>query len=601
MKKQVFLLLFFLPLFLGAQVPDLYFGGGHNDAAGVQSSNNAQLYAGTETAEADRTINGQGMLAKKMEAARFLYQAGFGADQETIDSLISMGISTWLDSQFVKEASYCTGLIKDIYGQSKEIWVTNGNSAENYTSRPNHIHMNYAWWENTMTAEDILRQKVAYALSQILVISSESELNSYGVAVANYYDILIRNAFGNFYDMLYEIVMHPAMGSYLTHYNNPKTNESSNTYPDQNFAREIMQLFTIGLDSLNLDGTPALDQGGNRIPTYDNDDIIEFSKIYTGLSAGAVADYVTWTDEPYFGISFYSCKKDTFMAMYDDDHEPGEKHLLNGYIIPAGQSGMEDVEDAVLHLFDHPNVGPFISLRLIHRLVKSNPTPAYVEAVASVFNDNGSGVRGDMKEVIRTILLHPEARECTWINHPQQGKLREPFLRKVHFVNSIGILKNIHDNFWNYKYWFYIETGQHPFHSPSVFNFYTPDYVPNGAIEDAGLVAPEFQIHNSRTSVGFSRQVYRWVENLKLLQTSYYEESVYGTPDLVSLEEMAKDPDALIDHLDVLFTYGTLNDYSRAMIKDALNEFGTSATDLTRRVKLATYLIMITPEYSILK
>lgn len=600
MKKQVFWLLFLIPFFSQSQVPDVYFGGNGTPVTAI-ASDEYQLYSGSEIASAVRSINGKGMLADSMAAARFLYQAAFGADEVMIDSLLSKGVENWLEEQFALPPSDCTEKIKRIYEQSLEIWTDNGNDPASYPSRPNHVHMNYAWWETTLSADDILRQKVAYALSQIFVISSESELSSYGVAVANYYDVLIRNAFGNFYDLLFEVTMHPAMGSYLTHYNNPKTNESTNTFPDQNYAREVMQLFTIGLDSLNLDGSPVLDGNGNRIPTYDNDDIIEFAKIYTGLSAGDVADYITWTNDPYFGISFYACRKDTFMTMYDDYHEPGEKHLLNGYVVPDGQTGMKDIESALMHLFNHPNVGPFISYRLIQRLVKSNPSLAYVEAVASVFNNNGNDVRGDMKAVIKAILLHPEARSCDWVNEPNQGKLREPILRKTHFINAIGILKNIYDNYWNYKYWFYLETGQHPFHSPSVFNFYTPDYVPNGPIEDAGLVAPEFQIHNSRTSVGFSRQVYRWIENSRLLQTSYYEGSVYGTPELDALQEMAKDPDALIDHLDVYFTYGLLGDHSRMIIKDALNEFGTSTTDLEIRVKLATYLIMITPEYSILK
>ena len=602
MNKIVFFIIgIFMTLPLYSQVEDIYFGAGNNDQVTVSSSDNAQLYSGVFTANDHNTITGKGMLADTIEASRFLFQAAFGGNKQLITDVINLGIEAWIDSQFLIPPTYATDTINGIYEDSKKIWILNGNDEANYPSRPNHVHMNYTWWQNTMLADDILRQKMAYALSQILVLSSESDLTSYGVAVANYYDRLIKHSFGNFYDLLYEVTRHPGMGNYLTYFRNKKTDESTNTYPDQNYAREVMQLFTIGLDSLNLDGTPALDTAGNRIPTYDNDDIIEFSKIFTGLASGAVAPYITYTEDPYFNLSFYATAKDSLMAMYDAYHEPGEKYLLNGYVVPDGQTGMEDLEDALMHLFNHPNVGPFISYRLIQRLVKSNPTPAYVESVATIFNNNGAGVRGDLKAVLKAILMHPEARECTWINHPQQGQLREPFLRKTHFINSIGLLDNSLENFWNYKYWFYNETGQHPFHSPTVFNFYVPNYVPNGPIEDANLVAPEFQIHNSRTSIGFSKQVYYWVENLVALRTSGYEGYVITNPDFDSLEEIAKDADALIDYLDIRLTHGKLSTNTREIIKETLNEFGTSGFDIDRRIRLATYLIMISPDYSILK
>ena len=603
MKNNVLILvlMYLLPSLSISQVNDIYFGAGNNSQINVTTSNDYQLYSGTETAEGVNTINGKGLLSKRIEASRFLNQAGFGGSLSMIDTVVSLGIESWLDRQFAKPPTLHTDTINKIYKLSKEIWINNGNDPASYPSRPVNIHMDYTWWQNTMLAEDILRQKIAYALSQILVISSESDLSSYGVGVANYYDILVRNSFGNFYDMLFEVSIHPAMGNYLTHFNNSKTEASTNTYPDENFAREIMQLFSIGLDSLNLDATPVLDANNNRIPTYDNDDIGEFAKIFTGLSAGAVADYVTWVNDPYFGISFWATKKDTFMAMYDDHHEQGNKYLLNGFVVPDGQTGMEDVEDAISNLFNHPNVGPFISYRLIQRLVKSNPTSEYVSHVASIFNNNGSGIRGDLKEVVKAILLHPEARSCSWINDPNQGKLREPILRKTQFINAFGLVFSPLGNYWNYYSWFFNETDQHPLRSLTVFNFYSPFYVPNGDIEDAGNVAPEFQIYTSRTSIGFPRQVYRWIESEKVLQTAWYEDFEYSSPDLESLNEIAKDPDALLDHLDVLLTHGLLSENTKSIIKSTLNEFGTSTSDIESRIKLATYLIMISPDYSILK
>jgi len=585
---------------LNSQVKDIYFGGGNTDHISASASSSYQIYSGTETANAEKTINGDGLLAARMEAARFLTQAAFGGDMAMIDTVVNMGIEAWIDSQFVKPPVFYTDSVEKIWNESYTVWLNNGNTGS-YPARSNYIHMDYAWWQTIMTTDDILRQRVAYALSQILVISAEGDLDGYGNALASYYDILVRNAFGNFHDLLFEVSIHPAMGIYLTHFENQKTDLATNTFPDENYAREIMQLFTIGLDSLNLDGTPALDNDGNRIPTYDNDDIGEFAKVFTGLGAGDVADYVMWTDEPYFGLGGWGAKKDTFMMMYEDQHEPGEKHLLNGYTIPAGQSGMEDIEDAVQHLFDHPNVGPFISYRLIQRLVKSNPTPAYVAQVASIFNDNGSGVRGSIMDVVKAILMHPEARECSWINDPNQGMLREPILRKTQFLKAIGLNLSPLNNYWDYYSWFYNETDQHPLHSPTVFNFYMPNFTPNGPIEEAGNVAPEFNIYNSRTSIGFSRQVYRWVERGIALRTSWYEDYETASPDLASLNEFAKDPDALLDHLDVLLTHGMLSEKTRSIIKQTLNEFGTTSSDIDARVRLATYLVMISPDYNILK
>ena len=179
--------------------------------------------------------------------------------------------------------------------------------------------------------------------------------------------------------------------------------------------------------------------------------------------------------------------------------------------------------------------------------------------------------------------------------------LREPILKKSQFIKAIGLIISPLNNYWNYYSWFYNETSQHPLHSPTVFNFYTPDFVPNGSIENAGNVAPEFGIFNSRTSIGFARQVYRWIEDDRVLQTSWYEGYEYSVSDLASLNEMAKDPDALLDHLDVMFTHGMLSDKTRSIIKQTLNEFGTSSSDIDSRVRLATYLIMISPDYNILK
>ncbi len=597
MKTGYLFLLFTFPLsILYGQSYSDYIGAGHSNGIVVTTSDNYQLYQGIETASGDKTLGGQGLVGKQMKASRFLSQATFGADLDLINEVADLGIENWMDQQFLTPATYYTDTIQSIFDQSRAIFIANGNDSTNYPSRPNHVHMDYAWWQNNMLAKDMLRQRIAYSLSQISVISLNGNLSSYSVGVANYYDILVRNSFGNYKDLLLEVTLHPAMGNYLSHLNNPKTDTANNVHPDENYAREIMQLFSIGLNKLNLDGSLQLDGSNNPIPTYNNDDIKEFAKVFTGLGIGGRLD----TNDTYFGQGFWMADLTVPMQMYEDWHEQGPKYLLDGYVIPDGQTGMEDVEDAVNHLFNHPNVGPFLAKRLIQRLVKSNPTPQYISTVASIFNNNGVGVRGDMKAVVKTILMHPEARSCSWMNDPEQGKLREPILKYTDFVKAVGLVTPF-KNYWNYSYWFKEGTAQHPLRSPTVFNFYVPDYTPNGAIENAGLVAPEFEIYNTRTSIGFANMVYNWTESEILTRTAWYEDYEIGITNLSPLMEPTKSSDAILDELDVILTHGQLTDRTRQIIKQTLDSYSISLTQLSYRVRLATYLILISPDYNILK
>jgi len=597
MKKR-YLTLIFLGKFLlsFSQSYNDFIGAGHSDGIVVTTSDNYQLYQGTQIANGEKTIGGQGLVGKQMEASRFLSQATFGANMNLINEVAELGIENWIEQQFATPPTYYTDTIQSIYNKSKAIYIANGGDSTVYPMRPNHVHMDYAWWQNNMLAKDKLRQRIAYSLSQITVISLEGTLGGYAKGVANYYDILVRNAFGNYKDLLMEVTLHPAMGNYLSHLNNPKTDTVYNIHPDENYAREIMQLFSIGLYKLNIDGSLQLDANNNPIPTYTNADIKEFAKVFTGLGVGGRID----TNATYFGQSLYMADLTVPMQMYEDKHEPGEKYLLDGYVIPNGQTGMQDIDSAVTHLFNHPNVGPFLAKRLIQRLVKSNPTPNYIATVAGVFNDNGNGVRGDMKAVVKAILMHPEARDCAWINDSNQGKLREPILKYTDFVNAVGLFSPL-NNYWNYSYWFKENTAQHPLHSFTVFNFYSPSYTPNGEIANAGLVAPEFEIYNTRTSIGFANQVYYWVESEILTRTAWYEDYTIGATNLSPLLEPAKSSDAIIDELDIILTHGQLSDRTRGIIKTTLDSYSISLTQLSYRVRLATYLILISPDYNILK
>ena len=582
---------------LFAQQPDVFLGAGNDSTVSVTTSSDHQLYSGTFTASGDKTVDGSGMNADRMDASRFLAQSTLSFSMEMIDTVVDMGFEAWIDSQFVIPPTYLTDSMEAIRLQSKVIWEQNGNDPNNYPTRPNHVHMDYTWWQVSVRSRDQLRQRVAEALSQIVVVSLNSSLSGMAFGQSAYYDILIEHALGNYEDLLQDISLNPGMGIYLTFVNNPESDTIAMTFPDENYARECMQLFTIGLDLLNPDGTPQTDGMGNRIPTYDNDDIAEFAKIFTGLSYGARID----ENDPYWGMGMYNADLTVPMIMYEEHHEQGPKYLLDGVVVPDGQTGMQDVQQAITHLFDHPNVGPFLATRLIQRLVKSNPTPAYVGAVAAAFNDNGQGVRGDMKAVVKAILLHPEARDCAWVQDPEQGRLREPILKKTQFKGLFGVFTPFQDKYWNYSYWYQSGTDMHPMRSPSVFNFYAPTFSPNGPISDADLVAPEFGIYNSRTSIGYANQVHRWIDSETLLQTSWYEGNASMTPDLAVLFEYAKDPDAIIDYLDVILTHGQMTPQTRAIIKETLDQFDLSINDLVSRVSLSTYLFLVSPDFNVIK
>lgn len=316
------------------------------------------------------TINQAGRMPNLPAASRFLAQSTFGANMEDIEATANQGYSDWIDQQLeipvgLNLETYVDNMTADMYAQK----VALGEDLSNVRARLHFFHS--AWWQYIMDSPDLLRARVALALSEIFVISEIPTLRDEILGIANYYDMLLAHSFGNYKDLLTDVTLHPAMGVYLTHLNNPKSDPENNTFPDENYAREVMQLFSIGLYELNIDGTRKL-QNGEPIPTYDHDDIVEFAKVFTGL---------TWFDESRFGRSALDRHSYTMpMRMHEEEHEPGAKTLLNGFQVPnrTPVDGMADIDDAMQNLYEHPNVGPFLAYRLIQRLVKSNPTPAYV-------------------------------------------------------------------------------------------------------------------------------------------------------------------------------------------------------------------------------
>lgn len=513
--------------------------------------------------------------AQLEDASLFAAQATFGLPYADIEAMATDGIEAWLDAQFALPVEEHLPIALDFL---------NRREAGEFEDFEDDIEFlvyarRLAWWHRAVTADDVLRQRVAFALSQIFVVSDNVDsLIVYPDALSSYNDVLLNNAFGNFRDLLGDVTLHPAMGVYLSHINNRKANPAANTFPDENYAREVMQLFTIGLFELNPDGSLQTDGSGQPIATYDNDDIREFAKIFTGLSwGGPNAEF--GSREPYFSAP---------MQMFDEEHEPGSKALLGGQVVPDGQTGLQDVEAALDNLFNHPNVGPFIGRQLIQRLVTSNPTPEYIERVTDAFNDNGAGVRGDMQAVLRAVLLDDEARG---VDQPEYfGRVREPVVRYASILRMFGATS---DDGFIAEIGFRMQflSKQHPLSAPSVFNFYLPDHSPQGELAAAGLVAPEMQIVTSASVVSMANLI-----DLMFLGGTPTETPEPLGPtrfDLTDYRVLADDIDALVDRLDTVVTYGQLSDETRTVITGVLADI----PDLDLRTQMAIYMVLISPDY----
>ena len=520
------------------------------------------------------------------EASRIASQSTFGLTYEDIEEIAKTGRNRWLDQQFEIPPTFHKPIAEDLITRQDEgewqEFVDNPFKLRNVIGR-------FAWWQQTMTAEDVVRQRVAYALSQFFVVSDKVEtlrINPY--SLTSYYDVLLDNAFGNFRDLLKEVALSPAMGLYLSHANNSKADPDRNIFPDENFAREVMQLFSIGLYELNIDGSVKVDSEGMPIPTYDNDDIREMAKVFTGLTYAGEGHYWgrNWfwhNDTEVFSLP---------MIMYENYHEQGEKKLLNGWVVPAGQTGMQDIESAIDNLFYHPNVAPFFCKQLIQRLVTSNPSPAYVERVARAFNGETGSPRGDMKTVLKAILFDTEAELLG--NTSSFGRLKEPAVRIVSLARIFNYTSDSGE-YYNTGYRLEYLTGQHPLSSPSVFNFYQPNYSPVGEIADGGMVAPEFQITTATTVIGVTNQIGLAIfyEN----QAFHTWTPHFETPriDLSDYEELAANSDELVDRLNIVLTQGKLSQTTRDIVMEVLDR----VEDHRDRAMLAIYLVLISSDYSV--
>lgn len=573
-----------------------FIGAGHNKNITVSSSDAHLKPYFSKAANAQNTINGQGLEGKRSEASRFLNQASFGATIQDINEVSQNSIEGWINNQLTLAPSKYLTLTDSFANVLYKFYLAQGEDPENISPNPGWQHFRYSWWDNAVHAPDQLRQRMAYALSQILVISDDADIGGHARGLASYYDMLSRHAFGNYRDLLLEMTLHPCMGSYLSHLNNPREIPEENIHPDQNFAREIMQLFTIGLFELNNDGTRRKDSLGNDIPTYNNTQIAELAKVFTGLSIGASLEGM---DEPYFGMGLYGSDLTQPMKMYEEWHQEGPKYIVGGNEIPPGQSGMQDIEMAIDILFHHPNTAPFVVRQLIQRLVTSNPSPAYIQRVVEVWRNDGHNVEGNLAAVVRAILLDAEARECDGLTDVNFGKMTEPVLRLTHLYRAIGVdapsgyFFNHGSDLENYLL-------QHPLSSPSVFNFYLPDHQPTGPLHDRNLNAPEFQLLNTLTALEYPNMVFGW---------TYYESAVnnwenehfYCPTNASAFFESAHSDEDLINQVDMLLTSGTMSAETRKIIREAIEGFIPTLWGAREKINMALYLTFISPDFMIKK
>ena len=546
-------------------------GGGGGDSTVVETADPAPETPAPASPIAEPSS------AEIAAASRFTAQASFGLPYSDIVSVAAEGHANWLVDQFNMPTTRHTPLVVELLERRK-----NGEFSDIEEDVELLISFRrYSWWHNSITAPDQVRQRVALALSEILVVSDRVDaLLLSPLALSTYYDVLLDGAFGNFRELLYEVALHPAMGFYLSHANNAKADLANNRFPDENFAREVMQLFSIGLFELNNDGTHKLAADGLPIPSYTSIDIREFARIFTGLSWGG--------DDAFFGNPIPVFFEP--MLMFDEFHETGEKRLLNDQIVPAGQTGLEDIRSALDNLFNHPNTGPFICRQLIQRLVTSNPSPSYINRVASVFNNNGFDIRGDMRSVVQAILLDPEA--TTPADPTTAGKLREPLVRNVAFLRQLNP-ESTDGRFFNSGFFGEALATQGALSAPSVFNFFLPDHVPGGALSAAGLFAPEFQITNSTTIAGITNLVDIAING----GFSVDAQPPFGavTLNLSEFEALAAIPAELVQRLDLTFTHGEMSQGTKDLIIEVLNDLD----DMNLRAKTALYITLTSPDYAV--
>ena len=567
------------------------------------------------------------------DAARLLMQATYGPTFASINALMSRGITGWIDDQMALPATSALAALRAdvidyppppmpaIFGGVRFAWNAN---------------LNAMWWKTAATAPDQLRQRVAFALSEIFVIGQGTDLDFHTESRARYYDLLVGNAFGSFRQLLEEATLSPAMGVWLSHIHNLKANPAKGTAPDENYAREVMQLFTIGLVQLQPDGSLLLDAVGQPIPTYSQATVSETAKLLTGWSWAASA--ATITSESTFlsarTSSNYPAQlpdnSDLLVSMryYDAFHDKTSKQLVSlqqvplatavPTALPGNQSGPQELSVLLDTLANHPNTGPFISRQLIQRLVTSNPSAGYVYRVAQVFANDGSGARGNLGAVVRAILTDYEARSPAVLGNFGYGKIKEPLLRITALVRALNVSApngRFLDSFFGlprpapevsfYPSGFFSgpdgSLGQAPLNAMTVFNFFSPTYSPPGALAAAGLVSPELQITDSEYSMRVPNLVLDIIVPYLPRQIAPPSgPSPYLAPDISAYLPNALNPEALVAQLNLVLCANQMSPVTRASILATLNSFTAAVPDLVR-VQSAIHLVAASPDSALQK
>ena len=495
------------------------------------------------------------------QAARFLVQAAFAATDAQIARVQTLGYSAWIDEQFAMPRTLSHWDWMDAKGYQVVANVDNFAGFEN------------SLWRKLIASPDALRQRMTLALSEIFVVSVLGLPVSWrGFLAAGYVDMLEANAFGTYRQLLQDVTLSPAMGVYLNTRGNQKANPATGRVPDENYAREVMQLFSIGLLELETDGTL---KGGRAQETYNAQTIAALAQVFTGWDL----DGVNRTEAGYTRRP---------MVNLPARHETGAKTFL-GVTVAAGTAAATSLQVALDTLARHPNVGPFISRQLIQRLVSSSPSPAYVGRVAAAFNDNGQGQRGDLKAVIKAILLDEEARRDPTTADTTRGRLQEPVARFIQWARTFGLSSTT--DLWNIGSLSDPATrlGQSPMRSPTVFNFFRPGYVPpNTELGKLGITAPEFEITDESTTVG-------WVNFAQTFVVSGVGET---RPNYGAEVALASDPPALVQRVVRLLAPGSISASTQTLITQAVATL-PAVTDANRlnRVYAAVLLVLAAPEY----
>jgi len=515
------------------------------------------------------------------DAIRLLEQSTWGPTDALINAVTSIGVERFIDKQIATPATNYTQFkpwpatrpATCVDDRTLPVTPTSYCARDNYTL----FQLQRQFFINAVTAPDQLRQRVAFALSQIFVTSGTDINQAY--AMQRYQQMLVDLAFGNFKDVLTRVTLSPAMGNYLDIVNNQKPNANTGVEPNENYAREVLQLFSIGTIELHPDGSPLLDASGRTIATYGQEEIEGFAHVFTGW---------TYPTEPGVAprVGFNPRYFDGQMEERSQYHAYAGKTLLDDATAPPNLTMSADLANALNSIFIHPNVGPFIAKQLIQKLVTSNPSPQYVQRVASVFNDNGAHLRGDLKAVVRAILLDSEARGPVKTD-VDYGRLREPAQYAVAVARALsattdGVFLRAQS----------AAMDQPVFQAPSVFNFYPPDY----AVPHTAILGPEFAIQNTTTAFARINFV-----NALVFGTINPDPAVYGATgtqvDWTALAAIAGDPDALVDRVDRILMHGTLSSAAHDAIVTAVKAI--KATDTLTRAKTAFYLVATSSQYQV--